>query len=110
MSAGVSAKDLRRPYWQRPWPLVVRLAGHDEASAYTRVCDAIALLPPGCALGGWASLWWHGVPYVDGYSADGNESPVLLHMARGHQLRPRPGVTPTRAALPAPTSRRSMAS
>jgi hypothetical protein len=100
LSAGVSAKDLRRPYWQRPWHGVVRLAGHDETSTYTRVCDAIALLPPGCALGGWASLWWHGVPYVDGYSADGNEMPVLLHMVHGHQLRPRAGVTPSRAALP----------
>lgn len=97
--AGMPRSQLRQTHWRRPWRGVVRLVGHDEEAVSTRVRDAVALLPPGCALGGWASQWWQGVPYVDGRDSRGRNMPIPLHMVSGHQLRRRPGVVPTRARI-----------
>lgn len=97
--AGMSRSELRQSQWRRPWRGVVRLVGHDEEAVGTRVRDAVALLPAGCALGGWASLWWQGVPYIDGRDGPDRWLPIPLHMVSGHQLRRRPGVVPTRARI-----------
>lgn len=97
--AGMPRSQLRQSHWRRPWRGVVRLVGHDEEAVSTRVRDAVALLPPGCALGGWASLWWQGVPYIDGRDGRSRWLPIPLHMVSGHQLRRRLGVVPTRARI-----------
>jgi hypothetical protein len=64
-----------------------------------RISDVTALLGPSNALGGWAALRVQGNPWFDGVSRSGDDRDVLVHCLPGSQLRPRPGVTPTRSDL-----------
>ena len=57
------------------------------------------LLPPCGCIGGWASLYLHGIAYIDGVDRTGAERPVLLHMCDRHRIRRRAGIEPTRTLL-----------
>lgn len=99
LSAGVTPEQLRGEAWLHPLHGVARHRGSDSAEPRTRIGDALALLGPGDALGGWASLHTQAVTSFDGRGRALAERPVLLHTATGHQLRHRSGIEPTRLRL-----------
>ncbi len=96
---GLTPHELRQPVWRHPFRGVARLAGQDDDHPRLRILDAAALLPPCGALGGWASLYWQGVAYVDGIRDSGAPVPVRLHTCAEHRMVRRPGVDPTRKRL-----------
>lgn len=99
IACGLRPYELKQPVWQHPYHGVARIAGQDDQHALTRILDAAALLPPCGALGGWASLYWQGVAYVDGTRTSGALLPVRLHTCAEHRLVRRPGIDPTRKRL-----------
>lgn len=56
-----------------------------------RIVEASVLLPPGCALTGWAALRWRGGRWFSGLSASGAQLPVPL-LVGTRDIRPRPGI------------------
>lgn len=98
LAAGIPYSNVRTVAWVRPSRGVARPATLSEHQPWTRICDAAALLSRQGALGGWASAWWQGLTTLDG-SVHGVARDVLLHVGHSHQLRPRPGVDPSRLRL-----------
>lgn len=77
---------------------LLRPAGLDAPPHVQRVDDAVGLLLPGTALGGWASLHLQGNHWFDGWGGDGVR-PALVHCAPGTQLRRRSVVEPFRGRI-----------
>ncbi len=77
---------------------LVRPAGLSAPPDVERVDDAIGLLVPGTALGGWASLRHHGNEWFDGWGREGQRR-VLVHCGPGTQLRRRDLVEPFRGLI-----------
>jgi hypothetical protein len=96
---GVTPYELQHPLWRHPYHGVARPSGADESGPLTRIRDAEALLPSCGCLGGWASLYLHGVAGIDGRDIAGNPRDVLLHTCERHRRITRPGVEPTRTRL-----------
>lgn len=77
---------------------LLRPAGLEAPEHVQRVDDAVGLLLPGTALGGWASLFLQGNDWFDGLR-DGVVRPALVHCGPGTQLRHRDVVQPFRGRL-----------
>ncbi|KQY58127.1 hypothetical protein ASD11_00170 [Aeromicrobium sp. Root495] len=71
------------------------MAGSDLSVQDARVDDAVGLLLPGTALGGWASLRLQGNDFFDGWSSSGVRT-ALVHCLPRTQLRRRDIVEPFR--------------
>jgi hypothetical protein len=99
LSTGLTPHELRQSHWRHPYHGLARIAGEDEGHPLTRILDAVPLLPPCGCIGGWASLYLHGIAYIDGVDRAGNEQPVLLHTCERHRIRRRSGIEPTRTLL-----------
>lgn len=99
LEAGASRKELRGPHWILPRHGIARSADLALTPLQLRVSDAAGLLTPGCALGGWTSLWVQGNAMFDGIDVVGNDRDVLIHCLQGSQLRRRPGIRPSEGAL-----------
>ncbi|MGH3385100.1 MAG: hypothetical protein ACRDO1_11020, partial [Nocardioidaceae bacterium] len=98
-SLGVARHEHRGALWESPFYGVRRWAGADPQNPATEVSDAAALLPDGCALGGWAAAYNRGIHYLDGNIGFSRPLPVLLLAVDGHQLRKREGVRPFRTRV-----------
>lgn len=99
LADGKTANDLRSVHWVHPHHGLVRPASVSLEQPALRVADAIGLMTPGCALGGWASLWYQRVAMVDGTAWNGAELPVRVHCGAGAQIRSRAGIEPCHAEV-----------
>jgi len=93
----VTPDELRGPHWEQRAHGLWRPAGLAVAEADGRVADAIGLMTPGCALGGWASLRFQGNDGFDGGVP--SPRPALVHCGEGAQLRRRGVLEPCRTAV-----------
>lgn len=98
LADGESEADLRSAVYSHPLHGVVRprYISHDDVTM--RMSDAVALLGPNQALGGWAALRAQGNHWFSGESGDGAPRPVPVHCDVG-QLRRRNGIEPWRGRL-----------
>jgi hypothetical protein len=95
---GITDHELRGPLWRRT------MRGHycfeiGDADATTRrIRDAISVLPPDGAIGGWAAAYLHGVKDLDGRAWSGGLEPVLLVLPYRSRIR-RVGIATVRSAI-----------
>ncbi|MGH8892038.1 MAG: hypothetical protein ACRDWY_01825 [Actinomycetes bacterium] len=117
---GITDHELRGPHWAHPMRGVYRWgeAGGDVAA---RIAEVAAVLPPGAAIGGWASLWRQGARDLDGAGlrvrrvsalprsraaspvAPGPPpglAPILVCVGPVARIRPRPQIDISRRRLP----------
>lgn len=90
--------QLRHRAWTHPLHGVVRPSGVDPGQPLLRIHDAVAVGGASGVLGGWACALVSGVPVLDGLDGSGAEQPVLIFTPE-RQLRPRPGLEPSRMRL-----------
>jgi len=90
--------QLRGAGWTRPEHGLVRPAGADPGQPMLRIHDAVARAGPDGVLGGWACAHVLGVSTLDGLDLRARVRPVLVLTPTG-QLRPRPGLEPSRMRL-----------
>lgn len=121
LRAGISDHELRGPHWSSPLRGLHRW-GPARAEVAERIAEVAAVLPPGAAIGGWASLWQQGATDLDGRGdlrvarvsalprsrADPSQprapltelAPVLVCVGPGARIRPRPEIDLSRRRLP----------
>ena len=66
LAAGVTPDRLRGPHWASTLRGVHRPATDTDRTPGDHIAEVALLLPPGAAIGGWASLWRQGVTDLDG--------------------------------------------
>lgn len=121
-AAGLSRYDVGGPLWRRTTRGLYLWSAMDPSAALTRIQLAVELLPPGAAIGGWASLYLQGATDLDGGSdmrvrrtarlrpsrAGGRRTPVLpttgpapvlICVGPGAQIRPRAEIDVSRRLL-----------
>lgn len=98
LRAGLTPDMARGPTMERRAHGLLRPTGLDAPAHVQRVDDAVGLLLPGTALGGWASLFLQGNGWFDGWAGDGVR-PALVHCSPGTQLRRRDGIEPFRGRV-----------
>lgn len=97
---GPTPGQARGPNWRRTSPGLYVPADAEFDQPTQRIVEAAALLPPGGAVSGWASLHLAGARYFDG-RLPATELPVLLALGpRGH-LPERPGIVQHRQTFAA---------
>lgn len=96
---GLTPAELRSSLYDHPSHGIVtpRYLSVDPTAA--RISEAVALMGPANALGGWASLWRQGNSWFDGTDRQGDDRDVLVHCRPGSQLRVRQGMRPSEGAL-----------
>ncbi|CAN5327271.1 hypothetical protein BH09ACT12_BH09ACT12_31270 [soil metagenome] len=67
------------PAWVAPEP------------AAQRIVEASVVVPPGCAITGWAALHWYGARWFSGTAADGSLLPVTVAIST-RDIRPQYGI------------------
>jgi hypothetical protein len=101
-SLGVGRGELAGPRWRAPFRGVHTPQVAGVSQAHQRVYDAVELLTPGGAVGGWAAAHLLGVRDLDGLGRDGTTlQPVLLLSPTRQHPAPRPGVRVFRSRLEA---------
>lgn len=98
LGRGGTRGALRGPRFERRSHGLYRRAGVDLDLVDERVDDAVGLLLPSCALGGWAALRLQGNDFFDGWSPGGVRR-ALVHCLPGSQLRRRDAVEPFRGLV-----------
>ncbi|WP_144433751.1 hypothetical protein [Aeromicrobium erythreum] len=83
LRAGLTPDVARGPTMERRAHGPLRATGLDAPAHLQRVDDAVGLLLPGTALGGWASLLLQGNNWFDGRTGDGCDQ-------RSSTVRPAP--------------------
>lgn len=63
-----------------------------------RIAEASVLVPPGCAITGWAALRWCGGRWFEGTTASGDLRPVVIAVGTA-DIRKQPGVEPSGEGL-----------
>lgn len=101
LAVGVTRAQLESPRWVSPHFGYHRSArGNDPVRQ--RILDAVAVMPSGGVVGGWASAYLQGAGYLDGgWGREGDirvGEPVLL-VVPPRSVVNRPGITTLRAAL-----------
>ncbi len=99
LADGVPAAELRSDLWIHDLKGVVRPAFTQHDPVTTHVSNAVALLSPANALGGWAALWAQGNTWFDGSAGPDVRRPVLVHCLPGSQLRRRPEIAPSESLV-----------
>lgn len=97
---GLTRRELDSPLWESPLWGVRRWGPAESDDVRAVITAAAARLPDGCALGGWAAAYVHGIRCLDGNVGLPHERPVPLIAPRGHQLRKRAGLRPVRTLVP----------
>ncbi|RLV55908.1 hypothetical protein D9V41_08355 [Aeromicrobium phragmitis] len=93
LASGVSRGVAQGPTWQRRGHGLLVPSGTQDDPVTARLADAAALLTPGCAIGGWASLRLQQNTFFDGGTPI---RPALIHCPPGAQLRRRACIQPFR--------------
>jgi len=126
---GISRRELDGALWQRNTRGFYLFGGAEPTDVDVRIAQAVALLPDGAAIGGWASLYLQGAHDLDGgpdlritrtarrrrsrasltpghRRAPSDEpeladvAPVLVSVGPNGKIRPRAGVDISRRILP----------
>lgn len=95
LATGTSRHALSTEEWEHPHHGTARPVGLALDPTDKRIGDAIALMTPGCVLGGWASRYLQGNAYADGFDRYGEELDVQILTGPHAQLRKRTGVRPS---------------
>lgn len=103
--AGPTPGQARGRGWRRTTP-GLHVPSATPASVEQRVLEQSQRLPPGGAVGGWASLRLHGAAYFDGTDARGRPTPVPLVLPPGRDLHPFAGGRAVRPTAPFEVVRR----
>lgn len=100
LDLGVTKGELRGPRWRAPFRGVHTPVVEDIGTTLQRIHDAVALLPPGGVLGGWAAAYLHGATELDGRGRSGTaQDPVTLVVPLSCHLDDRPGIRYFRTRL-----------
>ena len=102
LDQGVSAREIAGPLWQRLHHGVHVDGTLDAGDPDLRIAAAVAILPAGAAITGWAALRVLGARELDGRTGPGGRSmdPVTVSLGRPGVVRPRSGMRLDRTPLP----------
>ena len=89
---GPTPAQARGPRWRRVAPAHYVPVGTDSSALDQRIVEAMAGMPDGAAVTGWASLGWRRAPWFHGRAADGTRLDVPVAVDRVRGVRRRPGV------------------
>ncbi len=89
---GPTPAQARGPRWRRVAPAHYVPVGTDSSALDQRIVEAMAGMPGGAAVTGWASLGWRRAPWFHGLAADGTRLDVPVAVDRVRGVRRRPGV------------------
>ena len=89
---GPTPAQARGPRWRRVAPAHYVPVGTDSSALDQRIVEAMAGMPDGAAVTGWASLGWRRAPWFHGLAADGTRLDVPVAVDRVRGVRRRPGV------------------
>ncbi len=99
-SLGVSADELRGPRWRSPFRGFHTPSIPGPPPPAQRLADAVALVPPGGAVAGWAAAHLLGASELDGRGRSGHDSEdIVIVVPRSTHLTVRAGVRYRRWAL-----------
>ncbi len=90
---GPTRGQARGPGWRRTSRGFYVPATVDGARVEQRILEASVVVPPGCAITGWASLRWQGAQWFDGRESSGRPLPVTV-LVSTRDIRPQPGILP----------------
>jgi len=89
---GPTPSQARGPHWRWVAPSSYVPAATDSSALDQRIVEAMAGMPDGAAVTGWASLGWRRAPWFHGRAADGSPLDVPVAVDRVRGVRRRPGV------------------
>ena len=89
--AGPTRKAARGPGWRRTSHGFYVPASVPTDDVRQRIVEASVLVPPGCAINGWAALCWQGGRWFGGLSATLAPLPVPI-VTGTRDVRPQPGI------------------
>lgn len=90
---GPTVGQARGRKWRRAGPSHYVPAAVDITVVQQRIVEAVACMPPGCAVTGWAALAWLAPLWFEGIGNDGRTRlPVPVAVSDRATARPRPGV------------------
>ncbi len=100
-SAGLTWREIDGPLWSTLRPGVHLWLPGDRLDPMTRIEAAIAWMPEGAALGGWAALRWAGLEALDGRTgpAGHRDLPVPVCLGPVGRVRPSPGLDLDRSTI-----------
>ncbi len=90
---GPTRKQARGRGWRRTSHGFYVLASVPTDDVRQRIAEASVIVPPGCAINGWASLKWQGGRWFGGLSAKLEPLPIPI-VTGTHDLRRQPGIAP----------------
>lgn len=100
LTCGVTPDELRGPGWRSPFHGLHAPASGDLLAPIQRILDAVELVPPGGAIGGWAAAHLLGAVELDGRGRSGREEEdVVIVAPRPCHRGRRQGVRFVRSAL-----------
>ena len=90
-TTGPTRGQARGPRWTHVGPHLFRPTGVAETTEQ-RIVDAVASMPSGTAVTGWAALHWLGARWFDGLAPDGGRLPIPIAGGDRRGLRQRSGI------------------
>ena len=101
LAAGVTADELAGRLWTPAGRGVHLWLPAGRVDALTRIEAAVASMPAGAALGGWAALRWAGVDQLDGRTGPGAQTDLPITVCTGPvgRMRRRPGLDIDRSTI-----------
>lgn len=88
---GPTPKQARGPGWRRTSRGLYVPSAVPTDDVHQRIVEASAVVPPGCAITGWAALKWLGARWFPGLDARGRRLPITI-VIQTHDIRPQPKV------------------
>jgi len=102
LAAGVTRAQLESRHWVSP-PSDLHRSAQVNDPIRQRILDATAVMPPDGVVGGWASAYWQGVAYLDGWARTARGEPCVgepvLLVVPPRTVVDRPGIRTLRAPL-----------
>lgn len=83
--------EARGPHWRRSSHGLYVPSHVDGSRVEQRIVEAGAVVPPGCAITGWAALRWLGGRWFGGSTASGEPRPVTI-VTGTHDIRAQRGI------------------
>jgi hypothetical protein len=89
--SGPTRGQARGPRWRRSSHGFYVPSSVDRRDVEQRILEASVVVPPGCAITGWAALRWLGARWFSGVGVSGELEPVTV-LVGTHDIRPQPGI------------------
>ncbi len=99
--AGVGWREIAGPLWTPVRPGVHLWLPDGRLEARARIEAAVAWMPEGAALGGWAALHWAGLDVLDGRTGPAGSRDLAVPVCLGPvgRVRPSPGLELDRSTV-----------